>query len=181
MAVAAMIAALGHVSGHFNPAVTIGCWVTRRLGSIATILYCAAQLLGALAGAYLIKAIVLESTWEQVALGTPALAPDFTRTHAMLLEGVTAFLWVFVFFAMLSESHAGSTKVRGITVGLTVATCTLFAYPFTGSAMNPARAFGPALASRHWTNHGVYWVGPLFGGIIAAFICDRFFARRRTA
>lgn len=178
MAVAAMIAALGHVSAHFNPAVTIGCWVTRRLGSVATILYSAAQLLGAMLGAYAVKAIVPDSAWQQVALGTPALAPDFTRSHAMLLEAVTAFLWVFVSCAMLSESHAQPPKKGGVPVGLTVAACALFAYPFTGGAMNPARAFGPALVSRHWTNHGVYWVGPLFGGIVAAFIYDRFLARR---
>lgn len=175
MAVAAMTVALGHVSAHFNPAVTVGCWVTRRLGSMATVLYCAAELLGAMLAAYAAKVIVPDSVWEQVALGTPALAPDFTRTHAMLLEGVTTFLWVFVSFATLSESHTDSAK-SGVAVGLTVAACTLFAYPFTGAAMNPARAFGPALASRHWTNHGVYWVGSLFGGIVAAFIYDRFLA-----
>jgi MIP family channel proteins len=181
MAVAAMVAALGHISGgHFNPSVTIGLWVTRRLGSINTILYCAAQLLGATAGAYVVKAIVSDSVWEQVALGTPALAPDFTRTHAMALEGVIAFLWVFVFFAMLAESNSTSTKMAGIAVGVTVAMGTLFAYPFTGAAMNPARAFGPALASHHWSNHGVYWVGSLFGGILAAFIYDRFLTTRRS-
>ena len=54
---------------------------------------------------------------------------------------------------------------------------TIAAYPFTGAAMNPARAFGPALATRHWSNHGVYWVGPLFGGVLAGVIYDRFFLR----
>ena|SRR5215472_11138450 len=181
MAVAVMIAALGHASdGHFNPAVTIGLWVTRRLGSIDTILRWAAQLLGALAGAYAIKVLVSDSIWGQVALGTPALAPDFTRTHTMALEGATAFLWVFVFFATLPDTNATSTIATGIAVGLTVTMCTLFAYPFTGAAMNPARAFGPALASRHWANHGVYWVGPLFGGILAAFIYDRCFLSQRS-
>jgi aquaporin TIP len=51
------------------------------------------------------------------------------------------------------------------------------AYPFTGAAMNPARAFGPALVARHWSNHGVYWVGPLFGGVLAGVVYDRFFLR----
>jgi aquaporin TIP len=53
----------------------------------------------------------------------------------------------------------------------------LFAGPFTGGAMNPARAFGPALASHHWANHGVYWVGPLFGGVLAGVLYDRFYLR----
>jgi MIP family channel proteins len=182
IAVAAMISALGQISGgHFNPAVTIGLWVTRRLGSIETLLYWAAQLLGALLGAYTIKAIVPDSVWAEVALGTPALAQDFTRSHAMALEGVTAFLWVLVAFSTLTEPHARGAARGGLAVGLTVAMCALVAYPFTGAAMNPARAFGPALASRHWTNHGVYWVGPLFGAILAAFLCDRFFFRQQTS
>jgi len=181
MAVAAMIAALGRISGgHFNPAVTAGLWVTRRMGSIVTLLYCVVQLLGAGAAAYTIAAIVPDSVWEQVALGTPALTPDFTRTHAMALEGVAAFLWVFAFFATAAAQGAVSTKMSALAIGLTVAVCALFAYPFTGAAMNPARAFGPALASRHWTNQGVYWVGSLLGGIVAAFIGDRFFPAQGT-
>ena len=53
--------------------------------------------------------------------------------------------------------------------------------PFTGASMNPARTFGPALAAHHWINHGVYWVGPLFGGLLGAVACDRLFARDRLA
>ncbi|HXW62294.1 MAG TPA: aquaporin [Candidatus Acidoferrales bacterium] len=181
MAVGGMVTAIGRISGgHFNPAVTIGLWVTRRLGSLATILYWAAQLLGAMAGAYTVKAIVSDSFWEPVALGTPALAPDFSRTHGMALEGVTTFLWVLVFFATVVDTKGASERIAVFAMGLAVAMGTLLAYPFTGAAMNPARAFGPALASGHWTNHGVYWVGPLFGGVLASVIYDRIFLRQRS-
>jgi MIP family channel proteins len=180
-AIGIMAVAARQISGaHFNPAVTIGLWVTRRLGSIDTLLYWAAQLLGAMAGAYTIKSIVSDSIWEPVALGTPALAPDFSRTHAMALEGVTTWLWVFVFFATVLDAQGASDRVAVFAVGLTAAMCTLLAYPFTGAAMNPARAFGPALASGHWTNHGVYWVGPLFGGVLAGFLYDRIFLGRKS-
>jgi MIP family channel proteins len=181
MAVGVMVTAFGPVSGgHFNPAVTIGLWVTRRLGSIDTLLYWAAQLLGAMAGAYTLKAMVPDSIWEPVALGTPALAPDFSRTHAMALEGVTTLLWVLVFLATVVDANGTFDRVAVFSTGLTVAISTLLAYPFTGAAMNPARAFGPALASGHWTNHGVYWVGPLFGGVLAGFLYDRIFFRRQS-
>ena len=175
-----MVAAMGHISGgHFNPAVTIGFWVTQRLGTVSSILYCAAQLLGAAAAAYSVKLIVPESVWEQVALGTPALAPDFTRMHGMALEAVTTFFLVLVVFATAVDTNGAFNKVSGFAAGLTVTIGVLVAYPFTGAALNPARAFGPALASRHWTNHGVYWVGPLFGGVIAGFIYDRIFLRQQ--
>ena len=180
-AIGVIVTAIGHISGgHCNPAVTISLWVTRRLGSVDTILYWAAQLLGAIAAAYAIKSIVSDSVWEPVALGTPALAPDFSRTHAMALEGVTTLLWVFVFFATVVDTKGASERIAGFAIGLTAAMCTLLAYPFTGAAMSPARAFGPALASGHWANHGVYWVGPLFGGVLAGFLYDRVFLRRQS-
>ena len=65
--------------------------------------------------------------------------------------------------------------------GLTIAADVLFLQPFTGASMNPARTFGPALAARHWINHGVYWIGPLFGGIIAAVVYDRLFTEDKAA
>ena len=181
VAIGVMVMAIGHISGgHFNPAVTIGVWVTRRLGSLHAILYWAAQLLGAMAGAYTVKSIVSDSFWEPVALGTPALAPDFSRTHAMALEGVITFLWVFVFFATVIDAKGAFDRIAVFATGLSALMGTLLAYPFTGAAMSPARAFGPALASGHWTNHGVYWVGPLFGGVLAGFMYDRILLRRRS-
>ena len=176
LAVAIMVTAMAHISGgHYNPAVTIGFWVTQRLGTVSSILYCAAQLVGATAAAYAIKFIVPETVWEQVALGTPALAPDFTRMHGMALEAITTFFLVLVVFATAVDAKGAFNKIAGFAAGLTVTIGVLVAYPFSGAALNPARAFGPALASRHWTNHGVYWVGPLFGGVIAGFIYDRIF------
>lgn len=180
MVVGVMISAMGHISGgHYNPAVTIAFWVTQRLSTVSTVLYWAAQLLGATAAAYALKAIVSDAVWQPIALGTPALATDFTRMHGMSLEAVTTFFLVLVTFATVVDAKGASKKIAGLAIGLAVAVEVLFAYPFTGAALNPARAFGPALASRHWTNHGVYWVGPLFGGVLAGFIYDRIFLRQQ--
>jgi glycerol uptake facilitator-like aquaporin len=60
----------------------------------------------------------------------------------------------------------------GFTIGLTITMGSLFGEPFTGAALNPARAFGPALAANHWTNHGVYWIGPMTGGVAAGWLYD---------
>src|SRR3982074_711250 len=69
LAIAVMVSALGHISGaHFNPAVTIGFWVTKRVNTVDTILYWAAQLAGATAAAFLLKAVVPEKTWRAGAL-----------------------------------------------------------------------------------------------------------------
>jgi len=178
LAIGIMVTAVGHISGgHLNPAVTIGFWVTRRLSTLHAISYWIAQLAGAAAAAYLLVAIVPDTIWRPAGLGTPDLAPDFTRMHGMALEAATTFLLVFVVFATAADAKGAFNKIAGFAIGLTITMDILFAGPFTGGAMNPARAFGPALASHHWTNHGVYWVGPLFGGVIAGVLYDRLFLR----
>ena len=181
LAYAAMITALGHVSGgHFNPSVTISFWVVKRVGTFQGIAYSIVQLLAAGAAAYLIKIIIPETTWQPVALGAPVLAQDFTRLHAMALEAVLTFFVVLVVFATAGDDLDGAPRhIAGFAVGLTIVMGALFGAPFTGAAMNPARAFGPALAGPHWQNQGVYWVGTLFGGIIAAFLYGRVFPADR--
>jgi MIP family channel proteins len=180
LAVGAMVSAFGHISGgHLNPAVTIGHWVTKRLGTIDSISYAIAQLLGAASGAYVLSAILPESAWRPVSLGAPDLASDFTRLHGMALEAALTFVVVLVAFATVVDARGAFRHLAGLPVGLAVTIGYLVGAPFTGAAMNPARAFGPALAltPHHWQNHGVYWVGPLFGGVLAGVIYDRLFLR----
>lgn len=175
---AIMIAAVHHISGaHLNPAVTIGFWVTKRLSTLESLFYWVAQLAGAAAASYLLLAILPESNWRPEVVGaiTPNLAADFTRFHGMLLEGALTFIIVFVFLATTVGEHAERQRGSGFLAGLVVIGAALFALPFTGAAFNPARTLGPALASRHWTNHGVYWVGPLLGGVLAAVLYDKIF------
>jgi MIP family channel proteins len=182
LAVAVMISAVGHISGaHLNPAVTIGFWVTRRLSTLQSLCYCIAQLLGAAAAAYLLSVVLPESIWRPVGLGTPDLATDFTRMHGMVLEAILTFLLVFTVFATAVDSKGAFNKIAGFAIGLTITMDILLGGAFTGAAMNPARAFGPALAAHHWQNHGVYWIGPLFGGLLAGVVYDRLFLRNQPA
>jgi len=182
LATATMVMATAHISGaHLNPAITAGFWVTKRMGTAQSLLYGAAQLLGAIAAGYLLVAVIPDSIWGPAALGTPNLASDFTRLHGMLLEGVMTFFVVFIYFASVADAKGAFQKVAGFGVGLAIAMDVLLGAPFTGASMNPARTLGPAVASHQWSNHGVYWVGPLLGGIIAAAIYDRFFLRRQPA
>lgn len=177
-AAAVMVGATENISGgHLNPAVSIGFWVTKRLGTFQALFYCAAQLLGALAAAYLLAAVLPETTWRPVSLGITDLGPDFTRMHGMLLEATLTFFVVFVYFAAVVDTEGAWHRLGGLAVGLAMTVGVLVGEPFTGASMNPARTFGPALAGRHWINHGVYWVGPLFGGITAAVLYDRIFLR----
>ncbi len=182
LAIAIMVSAIGHISGgHINPAVTIGFWVTKRMGTLHMLLYWAAQLAGGIAAAFLLAAVVPEDAWRAAQLGTPDLARDFTRTSGMLLEGVMTFFLVFVVFATAVDERGAFGKIAGFAIGLTVAMDILAGGPFTGASMNPARSLGPALAARHWSNHGVYWVGPMGGGVLAGWLYDTVFLRKGAA
>jgi glycerol uptake facilitator-like aquaporin len=95
----------------------------------------------------------------------------------MALEALLTFFLVFVVFATAVDSRGAFSKIAGFGAGLTVTVDFLVGGGFTGAAMNPARALGPALAAHHWQNHGVYWVGPLLGGVLAGVIYDRLYLR----
>ena len=170
LAIGVMVTSLGHISGaHFNPAVTIGFWVSRKISTFETLAYWASQLAGAVAAAYLVRLLPFD-VWSAVQLGTPDLASGISRTNGMIFEGVMTFFLVFVVFATAVDPRGAFNKVAGFAIGLTLTMGVLFGGAFTGAALNPARAFGPALAANHWANHGVYWIGPLAGGVAASWL-----------
>jgi MIP family channel proteins len=182
LAVAVLSLAFGHISGaHFNPAVTVGYWISKRMSTMEVLGYWAAQLLGGIVAAFVLKAILpREEAWQPVLGGTPDLVRDFSRLPAMGLEALITFFLVLVYFATTSEDNVESRSLSGFAVGLVYTIGILVAGPFTGGALNPARAFGPALASTHWANQGVYWVGPLAGGFLAGLVYDALYARKQS-
>lgn len=179
LAMGVLVTSLGHISGgHFNPAITIGFWVIRKLSTFDTLAYWVAQLAGAVAAAYLLRRLPFD-VWTAVQLGTPDLASGISRTNGMIFEGVMTFFLVFVVFATAVDPRGAFEKGAGFAIGLTITMGALFGGPFTGAALNPARAFGPALAANHWTNHGVYWIGPLAGGVAAGWLYDILYLTKR--
>jgi MIP family channel proteins len=180
LTVSVLSIAFGHISGaHFNPAVTIGYWVTKRLNTVEVLGYWISQILGGIVAAFLLKAVLpRDDAWQPVLGGTPDLVRDFTRFPAMGLEALITFFLVLVYFATTAEDNLESRSLSGFAVGLVYTIGILVAGPFTGAALNPARAFGPALASSHWASQGVYWVGPIAGGCLAGLIYDSLYARK---
>lgn len=179
LAIGIMVSAFGHISGgHFNPAVTIGIWVTKRINTVEALLYWAAQLLGGTVAAFVLKAVIPDDIWRAVALGTPELARDFPVLAAMSLEAVTTFFLVLVVFATAVDEKGAFKAISGFGIGLTITLGILVAGPLTGAALNPARFFGPALAATHWASWGVYFVGPLAGGFIAGLLYDSLYLKK---
>jgi aquaporin TIP len=173
---AIMVTATMRISGHLNPAVTIGFLVTRRIEPLMGMLYIVAQLLGALLAAYALKAIFPHDIANATRLGGQALALDVTFTQGIFAEAIATFFLVFAVFGTAVDPHA--PKVGGFAIGLTVAAGILAIGPLTGGSMNPARSLGPAVASGQYEAQGVFWIGPIVGGIAAALLYDTLFLRR---
>lgn len=173
LTIAVMASAFGAISGgHFNPAVSVGMLVAGKMDTLRASAYILTQLVAATAAGFLIIAVTGEAGKGIVAAGTPDLAPNVTQFQAIVLEVVLTFFLVLVIFGTAVDSRA--PKIGGLAIGLTVTLDILAGGPISGAAMNPARTFGPALASGHWNNHIVYWIGPLIGGALAGLIYGRF-------
>jgi MIP family channel proteins len=171
LAIAVMVAALGAVSGgHFNPAITFGFVVTGRMPVTKGIAYWIAQLLGAAIAGYL---MVFMYGHNAVSNGTPDLGANVSMTAGIITEAVTTFFLVLVVFGTAVDERAPKS-VFPFAIGFTVALDIMATGPLTGAAMNPARTFGPAIASGHFAHHIVYWVGPLIGGALAGLIEHHF-------
>jgi aquaporin Z len=154
--------------GHLNPAVTIGLLVTRRGNPVSAAAYIAAQLIGAVLAALLLKALYPAGVSKSLALGTPTIASSITLTQAIGLELVFTFFLVSAVFGTCV--HPDAPKVGGFGIGLVLIFDIIMGGPLTGAAMNPARAFGPALVSGQWVGQIAYWIGPILGGILAGLM-----------
>lgn len=175
LAIALMISAVGHVSGGlFNPALTIGLWATRRIATLSGILYIIAQLVGAVVAALALTALFPDVMREATSLGTPSISPGIDFVQGVGIEAIaTLFLMTAVFGTMLDPR---GPNLGGFGIGLVV-TMNVFAIAsLTGAAMNPARAFGPALVSGAWDDHLVWWIGPIIGAVLAAVVYHYVFA-----
>ena len=166
---AIMVTALGHISGgHFNPAVTLGFFVTRRINPVLAGCYWVAQFTGAVAAALLLKWIYPDNVTDGAKLGAPALNQQISPAAGFVLEAVLTFFLVWVVFATAADPRGAFTIIAGFAIGLTIAADILIGGPLTGAAMNPARALGPMLVQNQWADGWIWYIGPFLGGALAA-------------
>ena len=168
-AVAVMISAVGSISAaHFNPAVTVGFFVMRRITLLQVFLYWSAEITGSVVAMLVLKAWFGLERLSLVKFGATTLAPHLTPWTGIGVEAILTFFLMFVIATMVIQKHA----LAGIYIGLTVGLGALSGGVLTGASMNPARTFGPALIGDIWAAHWVYWVGPILGASIAALAAE---------
>jgi MIP family channel proteins len=166
-----MISATMTISGgHLNPAVTVALMVRRRIDPVSAAGYILAQLAAACVAALLVKVLLPAPAVRTAMLGVPVIASSVSLGQAIGLELVLTFFLVSAVFGTAVSPDA--PRIAGFGIGLVLLFDILVGGPLTGAAMNPARAFGPALVSGEWVGHLVYWIGPLAGGLLAALLWE---------
>jgi MIP family channel proteins len=159
-----MVYAGGHLSGaHYNPAVTVAFTLGRHFPPLEAAAYILAQLLGAVAAAFLLLA-----AWPSAPADLGATVPSVDVGTGLLYEVVLTIFLMFVITAVATDTRAVGAAAA-IAIGGTVALDALFGGPVTGASMNPARSLGPALASGTWSDFWIYVVGPVIGAAIGVF------------
>ena len=180
MVVCVMVTATMNISGgHLNPAVTLGVLVSRRISARDAGFYVVAQLVGAVLAGLMLKLILPANVARVVLYGTPVIANSVTMGSAIAVEAILTFFLVSAVFGTVVSSEA--PKVGGFAVGLVLLFAMLVGAPFTGAALNPARALGPAVVSSAWVGHAAYWVGPLLGGLVAGLLWGGVLLPKRLA
>ncbi|XP_003964594.2 aquaporin-8b [Takifugu rubripes] len=181
LAVAAMVACMAEISGsHFNPPFTLAIYLCGGLDMNMVFPYLACQLLGGVLGAAMAKAMTSKESFAKA----HGAAFDVLQSNDALggaLFGEVAMTCLVTLVVLLGAVNAKTrSPMVPFLVGCTVAVLILAGGGVSGTCLNPARAFGPALMSNYWTYHWVYWVGPIAGGLLAALLVRLLLGDRKT-
>ena len=164
LVIVAMAYSIGNISGcHINPAVSIAMLLTGKMSFGDFIGYIIAQFAGATAGAAVLMALV----GKENGLGQNGLY-EGNVSLSLVIELILTFVFVYVILGVTSKKEY--SNVAGIVIGLTLTLVHIFGIHFTGTSVNPARSFGPAIfmGGEALSNYWVFCLAPLVGGILAA-------------
>ena len=168
LVIVAMAYSIGNISGcHINPAVSIAMLASKKMSLKDFCGYIVAQFLGATAGAALLYAIVGDSG----KLGANHLIEENCAANPWLsfvVEVILTFVFVIAILGVTSKEE--NSNVAGLVIGGALVLVHLLGIPFTGTSVNPARTFGPAIFSGTLDIYWVFLLAPLAGGVLAALV-----------
>ena len=176
----ALVSALGPVSrAHLNPAVTLGLAGTGKFPWHYVPAYLGAQVGGAILASGTVWLAFGHRARDQAALAATFPAAGTSDWQAFMVEAVLTFMLVLIIVSVATDERVPAAAA-GPTVGFTLAAAILAGGPVTGGAVNPARALGPMIMAGTFTSAWVFMVAPVVGGILAAWLYDRFLAEADT-
>lgn len=178
LVIAVMVSSVGHISGgHFNPSVTLGFLVTRRISTALACFYWAVQFGAATLAALLLRWVLPP---DSLHLGVPALT-SISAGKGVAIEAVLTFFLVWVIFATAVDPRGAFKQIAALAIGFTITLDILMGGGLTGGAMNPARAFGPQLVDGSWSDGWVWYLGPGCGAVIAAVLFELLYLKPSRA
>lgn len=171
LAVIAMAYSIGNISGaHLNPAISLGLFLSGKLSGADLLKYVAAQFLGALIGTGLLAAIFGRASGLGANYYGANRNVHLTTWQAFLTETLLTFVFVLAAIGVLSK--VANKVVAGIVIGLTLTLVHLLGIPLTGTSVNPARSFGPAIfeGGQALQQYWLFFLAPLVGAALAALV-----------
>ena len=173
LAVVAMAYTIGGISGcHINPAITLGCLLTGRINGKDAAGYMVGQFAGAVIAAAALFALVTTSPGLAEGTLTGANACAAGAVNGIIVEIILTALFVLVVLGATSKTNGATNNLAGLAIGLSLILIHLVGIHYTGTSVNPARSFGPALfeGGQALTDLWVFIVGPFVGAVLAACI-----------
>lgn len=167
LVIVAMAYSIGNISGcHINPAVSLAMLINKKIGVYDFICYVISQILGAIAGAGILR-IFFDPA--DSGFGTNGIY-DESIIKTLLIECLLTFVFVLAILGVTSKVK--NAQVAGLVIGLTLILVHILGIYFTGTSVNPARSIGPALFKMGDAikNVWLFIVGPLVGSAIAGFV-----------
>ena len=180
LSVIAMAYTIGGISGcHINPAITLGVFLSKRMSAKDALMYIIFQVIGGLLGAAILYALVT-SAGTDFALAGAGLGSNDLQSGVSVAGGLIAeivFTCVFVLLGATASDNESTGKFAGLAIGLSLILVHLVCIRYTGTSVNPARSFGPALFAQlaggpatALSNLWIFIVGPFAGAVLASCI-----------
>lgn len=181
MAIIAMAYSIGNISGcHINPAISLAMLISKKIDVKDFIGYVVAQFVGAFVGTGVLKAIfhfskLQGSDHTMLGYGSNGIAKlDDNIVAALIIEIALTFIFTIVVLGVTSKNEYA--PIAGVVIGMALTLVHIIGIPLTGTSVNPARSFGPALMALISNNSGpikivwIFIVAPLIGAAIAAVL-----------
>lgn len=182
LSVIAMAYTIGGISGcHINPAITLGVFLSKRMSGKDALMYIVFQVIGGLLGAAILYALVTSAGTDfalaGAGLGSNDLQSGVSVAGGLIAEIVFTCVFVLVVLGATASDNESTGKFAGLAIGLSLILVHLVCIRYTGTSVNPARSFGPALFAQlaggpatALSNLWIFIVGPFAGAVLASCI-----------
>lgn len=164
--IALLVSTFMRISGHLNPAVTLGLLAIGRITPTQAGTFIGGQVTGAITAAFSLKALFPAALWEATRGTRPLVSLDVGTGAAFALEAVATGIMMLAFLGTVIDPKG--PKLGGLAVGMAAAAGTIAIGPVTGASMNPARTLGPMLATGAYEGLALYIAAPIVGAVVAA-------------